>query len=188
MVVELSTGTIWEVPKIYWKSIPGCWTNHRNGMGLHCRRVGEWDYQITADRGPQCTTACTRRERAAELVQRAPSQKSLIVLWFVNLIYIKRIYTYTQIIPCQAKILPLTVDDRTHQVSAEEGSWILHLPPDSSGSYLEVRCKTTVIKMLQQLASHKAKHSVDLVSQLITATAYRLQRVTSSFNNNNIFV
>src|SRR6218665_3801515 len=36
---------------------------------LHCRRAGEWDPQITLDRGPQCTTACTRRERATELAQ-----------------------------------------------------------------------------------------------------------------------
>src|SRR6218665_1064096 len=34
---------------------------------LDCRRADEWDVQIILDRGPQCTTACTRRERAAEL-------------------------------------------------------------------------------------------------------------------------
>src|SRR6218665_1940846 len=68
-MVELRTGTIWEVPKIYWKSIPGCWTNHRKRTFLHCRREGEWVHQITLDRRPQCTTACTRRERAAELAQ-----------------------------------------------------------------------------------------------------------------------
>jgi len=27
---------------------------------------GEWDHQITVSRGPECTTACTRGERAAE--------------------------------------------------------------------------------------------------------------------------
>ena len=30
-VVELRTCTGWEVPQIHWKSIPGCWTNHRKG-------------------------------------------------------------------------------------------------------------------------------------------------------------
>jgi len=44
-------------------------TNHRKWTGLHCRRVGEWDHQITVSRGPECTTACTWGERAAELSQ-----------------------------------------------------------------------------------------------------------------------
>src|SRR6218665_1852187 len=52
-----------------WKSIPSCWTNYRKRKGLHCCRAGEWDHQITVDRGSQCMTACTRRERAAEIAQ-----------------------------------------------------------------------------------------------------------------------
>ena len=68
MVVELRTGTVWEVPEIYWKSIPGFWANHRKLTGLHCRRAGEWD-QITVSRGPECMTACTWGERAAKLAQ-----------------------------------------------------------------------------------------------------------------------
>jgi len=55
--MELRTDTVWEVPLIYWRSIPGCWANHRKRTGLHCRRAGEWDHQITADRGLQYTTA-----------------------------------------------------------------------------------------------------------------------------------
>ena len=65
-VVELRTGTVWE---IHWKSISGCWINHRKRAGLHCCRAGEWDHQITVDRGRLCTTACVRRERAADLAQ-----------------------------------------------------------------------------------------------------------------------
>ena len=63
-VVELSTSTIWEVPYSYFKSILD-----RKGTCLHCRRAGECGHQITEDRGPPCTTTCTRRERAAELAQ-----------------------------------------------------------------------------------------------------------------------
>src|SRR6218665_2715267 len=32
-VVELRTGAVWEVPYIYWKPIPGSWTNHRKPQG-----------------------------------------------------------------------------------------------------------------------------------------------------------
>jgi len=35
-VVEFRTGTVGWLPKIYWKSISGCWTNHWKGTGLHC--------------------------------------------------------------------------------------------------------------------------------------------------------
>src|SRR6218665_3775925 len=55
-------------------SILGCWTNcsikmTKKGNCLHCSRAGEGDNQVTMDRGPQRTTACTRSERAAELAQ-----------------------------------------------------------------------------------------------------------------------
>src|SRR6218665_1852150 len=59
---ELRTATVLEV-------ITGCWANHRNRTSLHCCRAGEWDHQITLDRGPQCTMACTRRQRASQLAQ-----------------------------------------------------------------------------------------------------------------------
>src|SRR6218665_1547600 len=53
-MVELRTGAVWEVLYINWKAIPGCWTKHRKGTGLHCSRAGEWDHQITVNRGSQC--------------------------------------------------------------------------------------------------------------------------------------
>src|SRR6218665_133368 len=59
-LVELRTGTI----DLNWKSTPGCWTNNRKRTGLHCCRAGEWEHEITVNRGPQCTTAWTRRERS----------------------------------------------------------------------------------------------------------------------------
>src|SRR6218665_488887 len=50
-------------------------TNHIKRTALHCHRAGEWDHQIAVGRGPQFTTACTIRERAAQLAQiGAPSQ------------------------------------------------------------------------------------------------------------------
>src|SRR6218665_1424160 len=52
-VVKLRTGTVWEVPYLNWKAIPGCWTNHRKRTGLHCHRAGEWDHQILV-----CDPAC----------------------------------------------------------------------------------------------------------------------------------
>src|SRR6218665_541964 len=35
-LVELRRGSFWEVSKICWKSIPGCWANHGKRTGLHC--------------------------------------------------------------------------------------------------------------------------------------------------------
>ena len=61
--------------RLFWKCLRSIGVHSRlldqphKRTGLHYRRAGEWDYQITLDRGPQCTTACTRRQRAAELAQ-----------------------------------------------------------------------------------------------------------------------
>src|SRR6218665_2370076 len=38
-----------------------------NGSALSA--ADKWDHQITMERGPQCTTACTRRKREAKLAQ-----------------------------------------------------------------------------------------------------------------------
>ena len=67
--MKLRTGIVWEVPSIFWKSAPGCWINYRKRTALHCRRAGKLDQQFDVGRRPQCTTACTRRERTAKLAQ-----------------------------------------------------------------------------------------------------------------------
>ena len=46
-MVDLRTGTVWEVPWIHWKPIPGYWTIHRKWTGLYCRRAGEWDHKMS---------------------------------------------------------------------------------------------------------------------------------------------
>jgi|SRR6218665_593129 len=67
-VVELRTGTIREMP--YWKSIPGCWTNHRKRTCLHCRRAGDWDHQITLDKGHCSVRRYAQKERGLQSSRR----------------------------------------------------------------------------------------------------------------------
>jgi len=50
-LVKLRAGSILEVPQLWEKLVPGCWTNHRQGTVLHCRRAIEWDHQIAVERG-----------------------------------------------------------------------------------------------------------------------------------------
>ena len=53
----------------------------RKRTGLHCRRADKldqrMDHQITVNRGPQCMTACTRRERAAKIRCKPPNFEAL---------------------------------------------------------------------------------------------------------------
>ena len=100
-VVELRTGTVWEVPYIYWKAIPGYWTNHIKRTGRHSRRAGEWDHQITVNRGRQCSTACTRREREAETSQIGgrPARQALP--------HQEHVYRLSDVSPIQFKPYPI---------------------------------------------------------------------------------